>query len=163
MDDGLYRFIAFAGFLIVGVIAWLTGKRAPVNWKTIAGSCVLAWVLGVLTFWLPWSRQALSWLNDSLIAILNVYQKGNIFLFGPLAIGPGQILPDGTASIGFVLAMQVLPAVIFFSAGVAGLYYLKIMPAIVRGFAWLFYRVMRIPAPSRFRLPLIFLSASNPA
>ena len=42
MDDGLYRFIAFAGFLIVGVIAWLTGKRAPVNWKTIAGSCVLA-------------------------------------------------------------------------------------------------------------------------
>jgi concentrative nucleoside transporter, CNT family len=101
-------------------------------------------VLGVLTFWLPWSRQALGWLNDVLIAILNVYQKGNIFLFGPLAIGPGQTLPDGTASIGFVLALQVLPAVIFFSAVVAGLYYLKIMPAIVRGFAWLFYRVMRI-------------------
>ena len=144
MDESLYRCVAFAGFLIVGVIAWLTGKRAPVNWKTIAGSFVLAWVLGVLTFWLPWSRQALSWLNDILVAILNVYQKGNIFLFGPLAIGPGQKLPDGTASIGFVLAMQVLPAVIFFSAMVAGLYYLKIMPAIVRGFAWLFCRVMRI-------------------
>jgi CNT family concentrative nucleoside transporter len=144
MDEGLYRFIAFAGFLIVGFIAWLTGNRGSVNWKTIAGSFVLAWVLGVLTFWLPWSRQALSWLNDILIAILNVYQKGNIFLFGPLAIGPGQTLPDGTASIGFVLAMQVLPAVIFFSAVVAGLYYLKIMPAIVRGFAWLFYRAMRI-------------------
>ena len=144
MDESLYRFIAFTGFLIVGVIAWLTGKRIPVHWKTIAGSFVLAWVLGVLTFWLPWSRQALSWLNDVLIAILNVYQKGNIFLFGPLAIGPGQILPDGTASIGFVLAMQVLPAVIFFSAMVAGLYYLKIMPTIVRGFAWLFYRVMGI-------------------
>ena len=144
MDEGLYRFIAFAGFLIVGVIAWLTGKRTPVNWKTITGSFVLAWVLGVLTFWLPWSRQALSWLNDILIAILNVYQKGNIFLFGPLAIGPGQMLPDGTASIGFVLAMQVLPAVIFFSAMVAGLYYLKIMPTIVHGFAWLFYRVMGI-------------------
>jgi CNT family concentrative nucleoside transporter len=144
MDDGLYRCVAFAGFLIVGFIAWLTGRRASVNWKTIGGSFALAWVLGVLTFWLPWSRQALSWLNDILIAILNVYQKGNIFLFGPLAIGPGQTLPDGTASIGFVLAMQVLPAVIFFSAVVAGLYYLKIMPAIVRGFAWLFYRVMRI-------------------
>jgi len=144
MDEGLYRFIAFAGFLIVGIVAWLTGKRAPVNWKTIGGSFVLAWILGVLTFWLPWSRQALSWLNNILVAILNVYQKGNIFLFGPLAIGPGQTLPDGTASIGFVLAMQVLPAVIFFSAMVAGLYYLKIMPAIVRGFAWLFYRVMRV-------------------
>ena len=144
MDEGLYRFIAFAGFLIVGLLAWMTGKRRAVNWNTVAGSFVLAWVLGVLTFWLPWSRQALSGLNDILIAILNVYQKGNIFLFGPLAIGPGQKLPDGTASIGFVLAMQVLPAVVFFSAVVAGLYYLKVMPVIVRGFAWLFYRVMKI-------------------
>ena len=144
MDDGLYRFVAFAGFLIVGLLAWLTGRRGSVNWKTIGGSFMLAWVLGGLTFWFPWSRQALSGLNNILIALLNVYQKGNIFLFGPLAIGPGQTLPDGTASIGFVLAMQVLPAVIFFSAAVAGLYYLKVMPAIVRGFAWLFYRVMKI-------------------
>jgi CNT family concentrative nucleoside transporter len=144
MDEGFYRFIAFAGFLIVSMVAWLTGKRASVNWKTIGGSFVLAWFLGVLTFWLPWSRQALSGLNEILVAVLNVYQKGNIFLFGPLAIGPGQSLPDGTASIGFVLAMQVLPAVIFFSAMVSGLYYLKIMPTIIRGFAWLFYRAMRI-------------------
>jgi len=43
-----------------------------------------------------------------------------------------------------VLAMQVLPAVIFFSAVVAALYYLNIMPVVVRGFAWLFYRVMGI-------------------
>ena len=144
MDEGLYRLIAFAGFGVVALLAWLTGWRSPVNWKTVGGSVGLAWILGGLTFWLPWSRQALSGLNDVLIAFLNVYQKGNIFLFGPLAIGPGQALPDGTVSIGFVLAMQVLPAVIFFSAVVAGLYYLKIMPAIVRGFAWLFYRVMGI-------------------
>ena len=95
MDEGLYRIIALAGFGVVAFLAWLTGKRAPVNWKTIGGSFALAWVLGVLTFWLPWSRQALSGLNDVLIAVLNVYQKGNIFLFGPLAIGPGQTLPDG--------------------------------------------------------------------
>jgi len=144
MDEGLYRLIAFAGFAVVALLAWLTGRRTPVNWKTVVGSAGLAWILGGLTFWLPWSRQALNGLNNVLIAVLNVYQKGNIFLFGPLAIGPGQALPDGTASIGFVLAMQVLPAVIFFSAMVAGLYYLKIMPAIVRGFAWLFYRVMGI-------------------
>ena len=52
MDEGLYHFVAFAGFLIIGVIARVTGKRTPVNWKTIAGSFVLAWVLGVFTFWL---------------------------------------------------------------------------------------------------------------
>ena len=76
MDEGLYRFVAFAGFLIVGFLAWLTGRRGSVNWKTIGGSFVLAWVLGGLTFWFPWSRQTLSGLNDILIALLNVYPEG---------------------------------------------------------------------------------------
>ncbi|MCH6579718.1 MAG: hypothetical protein IH802_05085 [Nitrospinae bacterium] len=53
MDEGLYRIIALAGFGVVAFLAWLTGKRAPVDWKTIGGSFALAWVLGVLTFWLP--------------------------------------------------------------------------------------------------------------
>lgn len=53
MDEGLYRIIALAGFGVVAFLAWLTGKRAPVHWKTIGGSFALAWVLGVLTFWLP--------------------------------------------------------------------------------------------------------------
>ena len=60
MDDGLYRFIAFAGFWVVAFIAWLTGRRGSVNWSTVGGSFALAWALGGLTFWLPWSRQALS-------------------------------------------------------------------------------------------------------
>ncbi len=39
MDDGLYRFVAFAGFLIVGFIAWLTGRRGSglireMEWET---------------------------------------------------------------------------------------------------------------------------------
>ena len=62
--------------------------------------------------------------------------------FGPLALGPGQALPDGTISIGFILAMQALPAVVFFAALMAGLYYLGIMQAIVQVFARLFYRTM---------------------
>jgi len=56
MDDGLYRFIAFAGFWVVAFIAWLTGRRGSVNWSTVGGSFALAWALGGLTFWLPWSR-----------------------------------------------------------------------------------------------------------
>ena len=73
-----------------------------------------------------WSRQALEWVNDILVATLNASQKGTVFLFGPLAIGPGQKLANGSPSIGFILAVQVLPTVIFFSALTAGLYYLNI-------------------------------------
>lgn len=104
----------------------------------------LAWILGALTFWVSWSRSALHWINDLLVAILNASQTGALFLFGPLALGPGQTMPDGTPSIGFILAFQVLPSVIFFSAIISGLYYLGIMQAVVQFFARIFYRLLAL-------------------
>jgi len=144
MDESIYRLISFSGFFLVAFIAWVTGSRQRVNVKTIIGSMALAWVLGALTFWLSWSRSALQWINDVLVAILTASHKGALFLFGPLALGPGQTMPDGSPSIGFILAFQVFPSVIFFSAVISGLYYLGIMQAVVRFFARIFYRLLTL-------------------
>jgi concentrative nucleoside transporter, CNT family len=144
MDESFYRLISLAGFFLVACIAWATGSRQKIDTKTIIGSMALAWVLGALTFWVPWSRAALNWINNLLLAILAASQKGAVFLFGPLAIGPGKVLPDGTASIGFILAFQVLPSVIFFSAITSGFYYLGIMQAVIRFFAQIFYRLLAL-------------------
>ncbi|MZH47109.1 MAG: nucleoside permease nupX, partial [Nitrospinae bacterium] len=67
MDENIYRLISFAGFFIVAFLAWATGVRKKINTKTIIGSMALAWVLGVLTFWVPWSRTALHWVNHILV------------------------------------------------------------------------------------------------
>ncbi|MBC8286669.1 MAG: nucleoside permease nupX [Nitrospinae bacterium] len=144
MDESVYRLISLVGFFIVAFMAWATGSRQKIKTKTIIGSMALAWMLGALTFWVPWSRTALHWVNNILITILTASQKGALFLFGPLAIGPGKVLPDGTPSIGFILAFQVLPSVIFFSAVISGLYYLGVMQAVVRFFARIFYRLLAI-------------------
>ncbi len=144
MDENFYRLISLAGFFLVALMAWITGSRKKINKKTIFGSITLAWVLGALTFWISWSRAALQWINDVLVAFLTASQKGAIFLFGPLALGPGQTLPDHTPSIGFVLAFQVLPSVIFFSAIISGLYYLGVMQAVVQFFARIFYRLLSL-------------------
>jgi len=144
MDESIYRLISLAGFFLVAFIAWVTGSRQKINVKTIIGSMALAWVLGALTFWLSWSRSALQWINDVLVAILTASHKGALFLFGPLALGPGLTMPDGSPSIGFILAFQVFPSVIFFSAVISGLYYLGIMQAVVRFFARIFYRLLTL-------------------
>ena len=144
MDENLYRLVSLAGFFLVACMAWATGSRQKINTKTIIGSMALAWVLGVFTFWVPWSRAALHWTNNLLLVILEASQKGALFLFGPLAIVPGKALPDGTPSIGFILAFQVLPSVIFFSAITSGFYYLGIMQAVVRFFARIFYRLLAL-------------------
>ena len=144
VEDWPYRLIAGVGFITIAWLAWLTGKRNRLNWRTIGGSTALAWGLGILSFWLPGSRWLWSMVNDLVVAVLTASQKGTVFLLGPLALGPGQTLPDGTVSIGFILAAQALPAVVFFAALMAGLYYLGAMQAIVGLFAQLFYRTMRL-------------------
>jgi concentrative nucleoside transporter, CNT family len=142
VEEWCYRLIAGIGFVTIAWLAWLTGKRNRLNWRTIGGSAALAWGLGIVSFWFPGSRWLWSMINDLVVAILAASQKGTVFLLGPLALGPGQTLQDGTVSIGFILAAQALPAVVFFAALMAGLYYLGVMQAIVGLFARLFYRTM---------------------
>jgi len=142
VEDWPYRIVAFGGFFSIAFIAWVTGQRSRPDWRTIVGSVALAWSIGLVTFWFPGSRWLLGIVNDVVVAMLTASQKGTLFLLGPLALGPGQTLPDGTKSVGFILAMQALPAVVFFAAIMAGLYYLGIMQAVVKAFARLFSRTM---------------------
>ena len=142
MEDFIYRLISFCGFIILSGIAWITGTHNKIKIETILGSIFLAWLVGALTFWFTESRFVLEWINDVLIALLNASHKGAVFIFGPLALGPGQTLPDGTPSVGFVLAFQVFPSVIFFSAMLAGLYKLGIMQKVVQLFSKVFNRIL---------------------
>ena len=150
MEDFVFRWISLLGFFVISFIAWITGTKAKINLKTILGSILLSWTIGGLTFWLPWTRNALQWLNNILISILQASQKGTIFLFGPLAISPGQTLEDGTQSIGFILAMQVLPSVIFFSAVISLLYYFNIIQTCINQFSKIFHKSMGLSGAESF-------------
>lgn len=101
-------------------------------------------LLGLVVFWLPPARVALIWLNDGVLAALAAAGAGARFLFGPLALDPGQSTTAGEPSVGFILAAQVLPAVIFFAALMAVLYHLRLIQPVVRLFALAFYRTLRL-------------------
>lgn len=129
-----FGFFAFAG------IAWLlSAHRRKVNWRTIAWGMGLQLFIGLLIFRLPISRQIFLKLNDGVMALLEVSKAGSNFLLGPLAAGPGE-----PGSVGFILAFQALPIAVFFSALSAALYHLKVLQFVVRIFAKLFHRTMKI-------------------
>lgn len=129
-----FGFFAFAG------IAWLlSAHRRKVNWRTIAWGMGLQLFIGLLIFRLPISRQIFLKLNDGVMALLEVSKAGSNFLLGPLAAGPGE-----PGSVGFILAFQALPIAVFFSALSAALYHLKVLQFVVRTFAKLFHRTMKI-------------------
>jgi CNT family concentrative nucleoside transporter len=96
---------------------------------------------GAVVFLVPPARAVLVAANDVVIAILDAGRAGVVFVFGPLALSPGETTAAGEPSIGFVLATQVLPAVVFFASLTALAYRLGIVPPIVRAFARVFRRV----------------------
>jgi concentrative nucleoside transporter, CNT family len=134
---------SLAGLIGLAVLAWAAGGCArPVAWRTVLGSAALMLGLGAVVFSFPPTRVALVWVNGTVLALLAAGNAGAVFLLGPLALGPGQATAAGEPSIGFVLAAQVLPALVFFASLMAALYHLRVMQPVVRLFALLFHHTL---------------------
>ncbi len=142
---GWLNLVSLLGCLALAALAWLAGGcRRPVAWRTVGGSALLMLAMGLLVFWLPAARGVLRGLNDAVVALLRSGNAGAEFLFGPLAIGPGQQTQSGEPSVGFVLAAQVLPAVVFFAALMAAFYHLRLIQPVVRLFGRVFQRTLEL-------------------
>jgi len=140
-----YNLVSFAGIFVLLALAWvLSGNRRKLNLRCVAGGLVLQLVLGAIVFFAPGVTEGFLWLNDKVVHFLTAALEGARFIFGPLALPPGESTAQGESSIGFVLALQAFPVIIFFAALMGLLYYWRIMIYVIRGFAWLFTRFMRI-------------------
>ncbi len=113
------------------LLAWLTStNRRGVSWRTSAAAAAALAVMGVVVFLWPSFRHVLVALNGAVSTLLTASGAGARFLFGPLFSGPGQ---EGT--LGFILAFQVFPAVVFFSVIISLLYHFGVLPFVVRTIA----------------------------
>lgn len=137
--------ISLFGWVALCALAWVVGGcKRPVPWRTVLGSSILTFGLGVVVFLVPFTRRVLLFLNDVILVFLSSSTKGAEFLFGPLALSPGQATAAGEPSIGFVLAAQVLPAVIFFASVMAVLHHFNLIEPVVRFFGRIFHRTLEL-------------------
>jgi CNT family concentrative nucleoside transporter len=114
------------------------------NWRVIGWGIGLQILVGFFIFVVPAGSKLFLVVNDIVVKVLDSASAGAKFVFGRLALAPGQTSETGEESLGFILAFQAFPTIIFFSALIAILYYFKIMPLIIRGFAYVFTKLMRI-------------------
>ena len=139
------NFISLLGLLVLGGLAWaLGGFRRPVAWRTVFGSGLLMLALGAVVFLLPPIRLVLLQVNDLVVALLGASRAGAEFLFGPLALNPGESTSAQEPSVGFIMAAQVLPAVIFFAALMAAFYHLGLIQPVIRLFGQLFKNTLKL-------------------
>jgi CNT family concentrative nucleoside transporter len=114
---------------IVGVIFLLvlgyscSSNRKAISWRTVGGAFGIQVAFAVFVLATPWGQWSLGRLTDGVNALIGAGGEGIAFMFGDLAN------PGGT--IGGVFAFFVLPVIIFFSALISVLYYLKIMQIII--------------------------------
>lgn len=137
--------ISLLGLFVLGGLAWAVGGlRRPVAWRTVIGSGLLMLALGTVIFLLPPTRLLLLGLNNLVVALLGATREGAEFLFGPLALNPGESTAAEEPSVGFILAAQVLPAVIFFAALMAAFYHLGLIQPVIRLFGRFFQNTLRL-------------------
>lgn len=122
--------ISILGIIVLLAIAFLlSSNRKAINYRTVLGAFAIQLLFGALILYVPVGRAALQWLADGVQSILNYGAEGTKFVFGGLA---SDKIFEVMGGDGFIFAVRVLPAIVFFSALISLLYYIGIMQWIIR-------------------------------
>jgi CNT family concentrative nucleoside transporter len=132
------------GITVLVILCWaISENRKTIPWRLVAGGLGLQLVLALLLLKFPPAHVIFDRLNDGVEALQAATQAGTSFVFGYLGGGEAPFVTTQAGST-FIFAFQALPLVLVISALSALLYYWRILPAIVKGFAWVLRRSMGI-------------------
>ena len=109
--------------VLLGIAVLASPNRRAIRLRTVLGAFLMQLTLGAFVLFTPWGKSVLGALSDLVRLVIASGDKGIEFLFGKLA---------DFDSMGFIFIVKVLPVIIFFSSLIAVLYYLKIMPLVIR-------------------------------
>jgi concentrative nucleoside transporter, CNT family len=140
-----YNLVSLGGLFALLGIAWLLSpNKKAVNGRVVFWGLVLQTVFAVLIFVVPAGARLFLFVNELVIRILESASAGTRFIFGRLALPPGVTDENGVESLGYFFAFQGVPTIVFFSALMGLLYFFRIMPWVIRGFAAVFSRLMGV-------------------
>ncbi len=132
--------IGLTGFLLFLGIAYLfSNNKKLIIPKIVFWGIGLQLILAFLAMGIPALNIGgplsfvFSWANDVVLAIIGFTREGSEFLFGSLV---------DTSKLGFIIAFQVLPTIIYFSSLMAVLYHLKIMQKVINVLAFAMQKTM---------------------
>ncbi len=124
----------------------LSNQRRSIRGAIVAWGLGLQLLFATLVLRVSWTATAFAWLARQIQVLLDYSFAGSQFLFGALGADNSQGLAvlgqQGPVKLGVVFAFQVLPTIIFIASLFAILYYIGLMPLVVRAFARLMTWIM---------------------
>jgi CNT family concentrative nucleoside transporter len=143
--------IGLAGVVVILGIAWAlsTDRRRALNLRIFAWGLGLPLVMAVVTLHTAFGPRFFMGANNVADAFIGFTNAGIRFVFGdwPAVTVVSTPAPDGSAmpvTVGFVLAIKVLPIIVFMASVTAVLYHLGVMQRVVAVLARVLSRLMHI-------------------
>jgi len=121
---------------LIGICYVLSSNKKKIDWRLVITGLGLQLTFALLVLKVDVVAQSFDWISQKVVEFLNVSEQGALFVFGEL-INPSN-------SLGYIFAFKVLPTIVFFSAFTSLLYYLGILQVIVKAFAWVMSKTMRL-------------------
>lgn len=134
------------GLAVLVALAWgfSEDRRSRPGWRWMLGALVLQGLLAVLIVRVPVVWQAVGLANSAVSAIEQATLKGSSYMFGYLGGAPLPFaLADG-AQPPLIIAFQILPLVIVFSALAALLWHWGVLRWMVSGLSFLLRRSLGV-------------------
>lgn len=136
------RIVSFFGIIVLLLIAYLlSSDRKNISKRTLCWGLGLQFLFTILILGVPALNIngplefIFDYANSFFFALIKFTEKGTTFLFGPLV--------DSKKMGGLILAVSVLPVIIFFSSLIAVLYYLNIVQKIIYWIAKVMQKTMK--------------------
>ncbi len=131
---------------LLAIAYLLSNDRSRINWRLVGTGILMQVVLAVAILELPFVRDVFDAIARFFVVVLDFTNAGAGFVFGdwPDVAQLENGVTGEPHTIGFVFAFKVLPTIVFFSAITAVLYYLGILQLIIKGFAWVMTRSMKL-------------------
>ena len=126
--------LGLAFLVLVGYL--LSSNRRRIDWRLVGSGLLLQVIFAVLVLKVDRVANSFDWLSQQVVTFLNFSEKGAEFLFGGLV--------NNQDTFGYIFAFKVLPTVVFFSAFTSVLYYFGIIQRVIKVFAWVMSRTMRL-------------------
>ena len=134
------QLLCFGGIALVITLAYaLSVDRSAISWRYGLSRLLLLALWAVALVKTPFGAYLLAGLENVTMAIQHAAQQGISFVFGDL--GSSQYV------WGFVFAIQVLPIIIFFSALVSILTYLRVIQTVVYGIGTVLQPILGTTGP----------------
>lgn len=142
----MQQFQGLIGLAAVLLLAWsLSEDRANrPGWRWLGGALLLQLAIAVIVVRVPAVWAAVSVANQGVAAIEKATLVGSSYMFGFLGGAPLPFALAQGASPPLIIAFQILPLIIVFSALSALLWHWGILKALVRGLSWALRRTLGV-------------------